>query len=1631
MHFAKVCLTSWLLPLLIAFSCSVSTRIFAQADNDHFENATQLIGDRGTLEAFVLNATRQPGEPEAPELKAGSVWFRWVSPTNGTLELSRQSVGFPDGLQTVALFTGQSLSSLVKAVSTLNSDFPFSRLRTSVAKGQVLWIAVGGEGPSVSSSPDRLTLAYRVDPLPQNDISTRAFVLTGDDIEWDVRASGGTSDALEQSVDFPPNTSVVWYRWTSPSRAVCTLRLNGEFIPANAQIFRRNSNQTLQKIQIDAPFTFTTAAGTTYWIAIEETSWRPMRFRLMATYLLSMEGFVNNAKELPKPQDFVFRSSGYLPQDQISSYMLALSHPLNVVLQTNRVADYVIPSIAPGQYTVFIQATTTSGRNYGLAPTLLTVRLPNDRFEQRTELQGIDLLFDADLRGATADAIDPVGMPSAWWRWRAPFSGRLVLEPSFQSPVIDARIFRWSSESGLSLVNRDEIQEGQEYAIAFYDAQAGNRFNVRLALVHNEYPHDQFDQRKLIASTPFVERLRSDRLSAETGEPAGYYGNAASRTAWYTFSSIEEGNLTVGTVANAEQIFNYDSSFAGEVYRGTELTNLTLVSSLSRPNSFRVLPGETYQIRAVCPPYDTWQQPLFYCAFHASPTNDWFATAQTLTGTHLSVRTTLDGTSTETNEPPLQPVSGLAARRSIWFRWKAPREGNVAVFVQRNAPTNAIVAAPVIQMYRAEGSDFSGLIPLAPAPLPEIGSSFTVAAGQTYAIRVADHPAKPSTNSSLVLELHLAEVEAAFEGSNGVVSLANPKELVVTNAGIRPEGLTHYLKLYSPDPTLVEGATQGWGRFPLHTIQESGAFSFTTWNPGRYWLAIVASNQWGELAYSRPLALVLQPGNDDFSNSFAMLGSATNAWVATATVESGEPLLGQTYTNGTIWFHWTAPADGVATVQTTSSASVVVYEGDTLGQLTQVAPVQGSGSRISFYAVTGHRYQVQVATSAMPNPSQNRQITLTLGLVRPTLTWSPQPLPWVISAGTSVELSFDLAGRAENVADVWVQVGDQRLPAPTVPPFQVSFQSNVPGGFSAQAFMRLGSGFILSSPEITLWCSVTNGTAAAAVPLAGSKGLMRIEPPLGAGSTADFVSEQWFSWHSPATGAWFVEGAQVQPLPRPIELYRVDPEGNPVLIPYQSGYEPNPWMAYPVEAGVTYSIRVHSYPTEPSFVLPYSFETNPPNDTFANANPLVGSQFSADAFALLATTELGEDLLGHTPTRTLWWSWAAPQDGLLKLSVSRPHRFYLGDRLNGLTLQRNTVGNPGLGVYRVQAGRNYRIMVENEDLPATRVHLEGRLVSTPLNDAFAKAIVLSGRRNHFEGSLAGATAEPGEPSLTSPTAPTVWWTWTAPHTGEARFSLAGYKDYYSLSAFEGTKLLELTQLASGINEVRFTAIQGKPYYLRFASSVPEGADFSLRLVQATPPPNDSFASPERLAGSTAEASSWTYGATREFQEPWHGGVYGGRSSWFAWNPPSGGQARLRIEGAFFGLVGIYRGTELHDLAEVASVSGQLPLELAFDVDAGGAVLIAVDSANGESGDYRLSLGVAPPVQLHIVAASDQTLRLRGSGLPQKPVAVEHSEDLLEWVVWQTITPAEGTSEASIQLPPASEGRRFFRLREVR
>jgi len=126
-------------------SIEITYRV-VEPQNDFFVNALELAGHSGIARVNTLNATKEVGEPNhAGNLGGKSVWWKFVAPADGKLELTTSNSTFDTVL---AVYSGESVGTLQEIAS--NDDaYPgapggFSRLVLGVRSNAVYRIALDG-----------------------------------------------------------------------------------------------------------------------------------------------------------------------------------------------------------------------------------------------------------------------------------------------------------------------------------------------------------------------------------------------------------------------------------------------------------------------------------------------------------------------------------------------------------------------------------------------------------------------------------------------------------------------------------------------------------------------------------------------------------------------------------------------------------------------------------------------------------------------------------------------------------------------------------------------------------------------------------------------------------------------------------------------------------------------------------------------------------------------------------------------------------------------------------------------------------------------------------------------------------------------------------------------------------------------------------------------------------------------------------------------------------------------------------------------------------------------------------------------------------------------------------------------
>jgi hypothetical protein len=123
--------------------------------------------------------------------------------------------------------------------------------------------------------------------------------------------------------------------------------------------------------------------------------------------------------------------------------------------------------------------------------------------------------------------------------------------------------------------------------------------------------------------------------------------------------------------------------------------------------------------------------------------------------------------------------------------------------------------------------------------------------------------------------------------------------------------------------------------------------------------------------------------------------------------------------------------------------------------------------------------------------------------------------------------------------------------------------------------------------------------------------------------------------------------------------------------------------------------------------------------------------------------------------------------------------------------------------------------------------------------------------------------------------------------------------------------------------------------------------------------NDQFSNRIQIPSSGGTVTGSNTNATKETNEPNHGGAPGGKSVWWTWTAPSNGIVTISLDGSSFDTtLGVYQGTTVDSLTSIAQDdeggAGSCS-RVVFTAIAGATYQIAVDGYFGASGNINLTV----------------------------------------------------------------------------
>ena len=466
------------------------------------------------------------------------------------------------------------------------------------------------------------------------------------------------------------------------------------------------------------------------------------------------------------------------------------------------------------------------------------------------------------------------------------------------------------------------------------------------------------------------------------------------------------------------------------------------------------------------------------------PVNDAFANRLPISGmTNTTTGSNLNATK-ETGEPN---HAGQFGGKSVWWTWTAPATGTVTM------DTIGSLFDTLLAVYT--GTSVSSLTEVASddqsGGFNTSKLTFVCVAGTTYQIAVdGNFGSSYGDNGTIILNLNVAlpgpPTIATQPQSQTVAPGTDVTFFVVATS---PWPISYQ---WSKDNVAIGGATTA--TLTLTNVQSGDIGSYN----------VVVRNTYASITSSNAaLAVVLVP-NDMFANRIVISGmtnTVTGSNVG-ATSEAGEQTVAGYGGGQSVWWTWTAPANGPVRVNTLGSSFdtvLAVYTGDSVGSLTQVASDTGSTSYVTFSGVAGTTYQIAVDGYR----GRSGSIVLNLQqavLLPPQITVHPQSQNLI--AGDNVTFTVTASG-APPLTYQW-RKGGLALPGATNTQYTiVDVQTNDSDNYSVVVTNSLGS--VTSSNAILTVTPNGIGTGSGVFTfitfagLAGSAGLVE-----GPGSEARF-----------------------------------------------------------------------------------------------------------------------------------------------------------------------------------------------------------------------------------------------------------------------------------------------------------------------------------------------------------------------------------------------------------------------------------------------------------------------------------------------------------------------------------------------
>jgi hypothetical protein len=347
------------------------------------------------------------------------------------------------------------------------------------------------------------------------------------------------------------------------------------------------------------------------------------------------------------------------------------------------VARYL--QMAPGTHNIRVVAFDNSGASTISEPLTIFVGITNDNFADAMRLTSNYWSVLVPIDGATIEPGEPGSIGgTVWYAWTASSTGRARVFLG-----LGAGVARLNAYTGDVLTNLTSVLMPDNT----FQATAGTTYHISVSGRSVPFAtlelfckpdalsmNDNFGERIELPPNGGTSASDNTLATSEPGEPsdlpASVVGNPGDHTIWWTWTA-----LTNGTVAIYPRC---DFAYLLGVYSGSELSNLTPLSkSFAEPSMLRVTTGTTIQISldGLRGFTESSAGPvLMNLAFTPTPSNDNFASAAVLAGSHVTIAGDTAAATPEVGGLPL-------GDHTVWYSWRAPKSMAMTLKASPHWPT--------------------------------------------------------------------------------------------------------------------------------------------------------------------------------------------------------------------------------------------------------------------------------------------------------------------------------------------------------------------------------------------------------------------------------------------------------------------------------------------------------------------------------------------------------------------------------------------------------------------------------------------------------------------------------------------------------------------------------------------------------------------------------------------------------------------------------------------------------------------------------------------------------------------------------------------------------------------------------